>query len=89
MELNLAANLRIMPDGVDADLNEIKEKLGAIVEKYGEVHSAEEKPIAFGLKALEVTVLLNDKKGGTDEIQAEVSKLSGVSEVDVTGMTLV
>jgi len=89
MELNLAVTLRIMPKGVDVDLNEIKKKLEAIAEKYGKLHGAEEKPIAFGLKALEVTILLNDKRGGTDEIQEEISKLSGVGEVDVTNMTLI
>ena len=89
MELNLAAELRIMPEGVDTDLNKIKEKLESIVKEYGKVHSAEEKPIAFGLKALDATILLNDKKGGTDEIQDEISKLPGVSEVDVVNMTLV
>ena len=89
MELNLAVNMRIMPEGVDTDLNEIAEKLNGIVEKYGKVNSADAKPIAFGLKALEVVVLLNDKKGGTDEIQAAISKISGVGEVDVTGMTLI
>lgn len=89
MELNLAVTLRIMPEGVDVDLNEIKEKLPGIVEEYGKVHSAEEKPIAFGIEALEVAVLLNDKKGGSDEIQEKVSKLSGVGEVDVTNMTLI
>lgn len=89
MELNLAVTMKIMPEGVEVDLNKIKEELTVIVEEYGKLHSAEEKPIAFGLKALEITLLLNDKKGGSDEIQEEISKLAGVSEVDVTGMTLV
>lgn len=89
MELNLAVELRIMPDGVEVDLKEIKNKLESIVKDYGKVYGAEEKPIAFGLKSLDVTVLLNDKKGGADEIQDAISKLPGVSEVDITNMTLV
>jgi len=89
MELNLAVDLRIMPEGVEVDLNKIKAELEPIVKDYGKVYSAEEKPIAFGLKSLDIIVLLNDKKGGTDEIQAAISKLPGVSEVDITNMTLV
>ncbi|PKP52538.1 MAG: elongation factor 1-beta [Candidatus Altiarchaeales archaeon HGW-Altiarchaeales-3] len=89
MELNLAVELRIMPESPEVDLNKIKEELSKIVKEYGKLHSAEEMPIAFGLKSLDVTVLLNDKRGGCDEIQEAGSKIEGVSEIDVVNMTLI
>jgi elongation factor 1-beta len=83
---NVVAKVRVMPDGVETDLNVIKEKVREIVDGVGEVHSSEVKPIAFGLNALEVNILLNDKEGGLEGIQERISKLDGVSEVEVTDL---
>jgi len=83
MELNVAAKLRIMPEDVDVNLDEIKGKLDGIVGKYGKVHSAEIKPVAFGLNSIEATILLNDSEGGMDEIESEINNLPGVGEVSV------
>jgi len=83
MELNVAARLRIMPKDVDVNLDDIKEKLTGIVEKYGKIHSTEVKPIAFGLNSLDIAILLNDSQGGMEEIEAEIGNLPGVGEVNV------
>ena len=83
MELNVAVRLRIMPENVDVNLDEIKEKLTGIVEKYGKIHSTEINPIAFGLNSLDIAILLNDSKGGMEEIETEIRNLPGVGEVNV------
>ncbi|MBN2250742.1 MAG: elongation factor 1-beta [Candidatus Altiarchaeota archaeon] len=84
MELNVAATVRIMPEGTDVDYDSMEKGVRAIVEKYGKVHSVEIKPIAFGLRSLEVVMLLSDSVGGIDEIESEVGKLSGVASVETT-----
>ena len=89
MSLNVALTMRITPANIDVDLDKIKEKLGEIVSKYGKVYSAEKKPIAFGLNAIEAVILLNDKKGGGDEIEEELQKLEIVGGVDVLDLTLI
>ena len=48
------------------------------------IHKIEEEPIAFGLVALNVFVLLNDAEGGVEEIVDNIKGVEGVSEVDVT-----
>jgi len=83
-ELNVAAQMRIMPTGVDADFKSLEKKIEGIVGKYGKVHKTEIKPLAFGLKSLEVTLLLSDKDGGIDEIEVGISKLPGVGSVETT-----
>jgi elongation factor 1-beta len=83
MELNVAANVRIMPTGVETNLEEIKKSVEKIVAKYGKVNSSEIKPIAFGLKSLEVMLLLNDKEGGMEEIEAQIAKIDGVNGVEI------
>jgi len=87
LELNVAATLKIMPSDIDVDLNSINDKISKIVEKFGRVNNFEIKPIAFGLKSLEVVILLNDSTGGIDKIESEIKKISGVSEIEVTDVT--
>jgi elongation factor 1-beta len=87
MELNVAANVRIMPTGVEINLEEIRKSVEMIVSKYGKLNSSEIKPIAFGLKSLEVMLLLNDKEGGMEEIEAQIAKIKGVNGVEILEVT--
>ncbi|MBU0762311.1 MAG: elongation factor 1-beta [Candidatus Altiarchaeota archaeon] len=83
---NVVVNMKIMPEGVETDLKKISEEIRKLESEKCKVHSMAEKPIAFGLKALEVNLLFNDKQGGMDEIQEKISKIPGVSEAEVTGL---
>ena len=86
MTLNVAVTMRITPRDIDVDLNKIKKKVERIVPEYGRLHNAEEKPIAFGLSAIEAVILLDDNKGGSEEIEERLKKLDIVSQVDVIGI---
>jgi len=83
MDLNVVVKLRIMPKDVSTSLKEIESFLKEIVSNYGKLHSTEIKPIAFGLKALEATILLDDKKGGIEEIEEKLKSAEEISQVDV------
>jgi elongation factor 1-beta len=83
---NVVANMRIMPNDVSVDMVKIAERVKKLAGDRCAVHSMEVKPIAFGLKALEVNFLFNDKKGGIDETEAEIRKIEGVGEVETTGL---
>ena len=85
-EWNVVVKMRIMPTGVETDFKKMQEDIRKLDGDIVNVHSMEEKPIAFGLKALEVNLLFNDKVGGMDEIQEKIKKLEGVSEVEVTDL---
>ncbi len=83
MKLNVALTLRIMPKDIETDLSVIEGNLSEIVKGYGQVHSSEIKPVAFGLKCIEAVILLDDSKGGVDEIEAELKSKDSVSQVDI------
>lgn len=83
MELNVVARIRVMPLGVDTDLEKIKKELKSVVDEFGKLHKTEVRPIAFGLKSIEAVLLLNDEKGGLEEIESQVRKLDGVSGVEI------
>jgi len=88
MELNVVVEIKVMPEGIEVEIEKINDKVKEIVNKYGKFHSSEIKPIAFGLKYLEVKILLNDKEGGLDEIEKEISAIKGVQSVEIVNFTL-
>ena len=54
------------------------------------MHAIEQKPIAFGLKALIVVTIMDDKGGRSpDEIEEAVRKLPGVESVEVEEVGLI
>jgi len=83
MDLNVAATIKVMPTGTDADYKSIQKGIEEVVKKYGKIHSIEIKPLAFGLKALEAVILLSDSAGGIDEIEAGVARIKGVGSIEI------
>lgn len=72
-----------MPESPEADLDFILKEVEKIAAKYGRLHSREIKPVAFGLKAVEAAFLLNDSRGGMDEIESSLQKIRGVGSVEM------
>jgi len=80
----VAVLLRVLPEGVEVPLEELAERIkGALPGEY-EIVSKGEEPIAFGLKALLLKVLMpEEKEGGTSELEEIVGEVEGVSQVEV------
>jgi elongation factor 1-beta len=83
---NVVALIKIMPDSTDRDLKELQEKLRAVVPAGTDLKSIELKPIAFGLKALMCTVVVNDDVGGTEPVEAAWAKVEGVESLSIEGV---
>jgi len=80
---DVLSTIKVMPTGPDVDLAKVREE----VEKLGS-HAVEEKPVAFGIKCLEVQFIKPDGEGGTDELEDNMRAIKGVESVEVTGVTL-
>ncbi|MHB8102846.1 MAG: elongation factor 1-beta [Methanosarcina sp.] len=81
---DVAAKIKIMPESVDTDLAELKEKLKSAIPVGAELHGdIVEDPIAFGLKALIVTLIVNDQEGGTEAVEEAFAKIPGAENVQV------
>ena len=74
---------KIMPDGVDTDLNFIEKEL---TEKFG-VERMERIPIAFGLISIKAVKVIPEVEGEADRIAGEMEKINGVQSVEVVEMT--
>jgi len=81
------AQLKVMPDSIEADLNNLKTELEKVCPPNVKIGSFKIKPIAFGLNALLVNVILQDAEGGTDGVERAFAKVKGVESVEVVGIT--
>ena len=79
---------RIMPDGVEVDLSGLQESIRASLPAEARIEAIQEVPVAFGLKALELMVVLDDRKGGAEQIEEAFSQVDGVQNVEVLDMGL-
>lgn len=86
-DLNMATagiQFKIMPTGIDVDLEKLKEEIKIKIESFnsGVFNNVEEQPIAFGLKALFVTMALSEDEE-SDLVENALSEIEGVSSVEL------
>ena len=79
----VAAKIKIMPSGMDVDLNKLKDSLKNVIPQGARLHSFAEEPVAFGLKALIVVIKVGDIEGGTEKVEEAFCKVEGVESVNV------
>ncbi len=81
---NVVITLKVMPEGVDTNLEDLKKAVNSKIKKFsGGDSRIEIEPVAFGLKALKFTFVSDEKKGGTDELENQIINIEGVNSVDV------
>lgn len=76
---------RVMPESPEVDLSSLQEKVKKkVIDFGGNIAKVEEKPMAFGLKSLDVIFSMKEEKGSTDQLEDEVREIEGVNSVEVT-----
>lgn len=83
---DVVITFKLMPDSPDEDLEQMKADIKATIPENNELYTIEEEPIAFGLVALNVMIVVADSEGGSDEAEASLAKVKGVSNVEVTDL---
>ena len=78
---------RIMPDGTDIDLGELAQKIRDAAKDIAKLQGMQEKPVAFGVTALLIRVVIEDKEGGPEEIEKALSGIAGVQSVEALEMS--
>lgn len=82
---DVVITLKIMPDGVEVDLDKIKDEAIKKINAFGgDVGKTEVVPVAFGLKSLNLFFVMDEKKGGTEKLEDAISDIPGVKSVEVT-----
>ncbi|MEW6011450.1 MAG: elongation factor 1-beta [Euryarchaeota archaeon] len=81
---DVVATIKLMPESPEVDLENIKKNIEDSMPETAELHKIEEEPIAFGLVALNVIVVVGDAEGGTEVVEENLSKINDVGNVEVT-----
>ncbi|MFB6087249.1 MAG: elongation factor 1-beta [Haloarculaceae archaeon] len=79
----VAAQIKVMPDGADVDLDALQERLEASLPEGAKINGFEREDVAFGLVALLPTVIVPDDTGGTEAVEEAFSKVADVESVEV------
>ncbi|MCL2141872.1 MAG: elongation factor 1-beta [Methanimicrococcus sp.] len=83
----VAAEIKVMPADADTDLNVLKEKLKAAVPAGARINGEiTEKPIAFGLKALMLTVVVEDGEGGIEPVEDAFNAVPEAESVSIVNL---
>ena len=82
----VVVTLTIMHSSPDVDLSSIEELAKKeIVAFAGETEfKVEQKPVAFGLKSVNVTFVMDESKGSTEELEKKIAAIEQVNSVEVT-----
>ena len=79
---------RVLPEGLEVDLTKLEGDINNALPEGARLRAAEQRPLAFGLKALHVLIVIDDKKGGADQVEDAISKVPGVQSVEIVEMGL-
>jgi len=79
----VAAKIKIMPAGVETDLEAMKGRLESVIPEGVKLHGFTEEPIAFGLKAVIAVIIVGDIEGGTDKVEEAFAAVDEVESVSV------
>jgi len=79
---------RIMPEDVEMDVEELRERIEEAVRKAGgKLASAEKTPWAFGIEALRIEVIVPDAGGVLDRLEEGLKAVPGVGSVELESLT--
>lgn len=82
----VAVTFRILPDGAEVDVGALE---GSVRKALGgALRDVAIRPIAFGLKALEATVVVDDASGGAERVEGRLRGIRGVGEIETLGVGL-
>ena len=86
----VAMTYKINPDSdaENVDPDAIADYIRSLSDDVYDVQSVEVKPLAFGLKFVQVHVVMNDGPELTDAFEEKMSAKDGVGEIEVLSMGL-
>lgn len=74
-----------MPSDTSVDLKAVEKKAGSYISSFGGKFARSEiQPVAFGLNALVIYLIMDEKIGSTERLEHSISSMQGVNSVEVT-----
>lgn len=80
---SVIVTFKIMPENTEVDLDLLEQEIKSKINPQ----RIELVPIAFGLSAIQIIKLVEEKEGEMDRITDEIKSIKGVKEVEVISLT--
>lgn len=80
---SVIVTFRVMPAGIEVDLDSLEKA----IKKRIHPQRIRRIPIAFGLNAIEIVKLVEEKEGEMERVTQEIKGMGGVKEVEVINLT--
>ncbi|MGV8171252.1 MAG: elongation factor 1-beta [Candidatus Woesearchaeota archaeon] len=79
------ATIRIMPESPAIDLKKIEHEALKMITAFSDDRQKkiEVLPVAFGLQSVNITFLMDEKKGDTEPLEKQIAEISGVQNVEL------
>lgn len=81
---DVVVTMKIMPETPDTDLDALSEKTSEVISTVGEIGKKEFEPVAFGLKSINLSFVMDESKGSTEEVEKKISEFEEVASAEVT-----
>jgi elongation factor 1-beta len=78
---------KILPSESTVDLEALKEKIKKQLADIASIQRFAEEPIAFGLSALKVNMILPERDGILDETEKRITDIEEVGQIHTLGVT--
>lgn len=85
----VAVLIRVLPAEAEVDLEELKREIEGALPDRVVLQGTDVEEVAFGIKALKLLVLMPEEEGVMFEVEEAISRVPGVSQVDVEFVTRV
>ena len=74
-----------MPESPDTDMKKLEDDVKKKIAKFtgNKEFRVNIEEVAFGLKALNITFIMDENKGSTESLESEISNIDEVSSVNV------
>ena len=79
---------KILPEDIEINVNDLSKKIENEIKDICKVNGVQIKPIAFGLNAILMFVIVNDEGGVSDIVERKIKEVKGVGEIEVEEMSL-
>jgi translation elongation factor aEF-1 beta len=85
----VAVTFTILPEETTFDMEGLKNRIPGVLPEGVRPYKAEVKPFAFGLKALEIVVIMDDANNVMEVLEEKLRSIEGIQSVENTGLTLI
>lgn len=77
--------IKIMLESPNTNIDSVKSEVKKEISNFGgSIHKTEIEPVAFGLKALKVSFVMDESKGAVDPLEKNLNKIKGIKSAETT-----